>query len=61
MDADKLRELDPEIDAFLNKLPPDLRSGEGAFDPSASDQWEDIRSDVKDLLIAQLLASGGPQ
>uniref|UniRef100_UPI003D81ACD6 metallophosphoesterase family protein n=1 Tax=Trichloromonas sp. TaxID=3069249 RepID=UPI003D81ACD6 len=28
MDADKLRELDPEIDAFLNKLPPELRGGE---------------------------------
>lgn len=61
MDADKLRDLDPEIDAFLNKLPPELRGGEDAFDPAAPEQWEDIRSDVKNLLIAQLLASGGPK
>ena len=55
MDADKLNELDPDIDAFLNKLPPELRSGEDAFDPLANGQWEDICADVKNLLIAQLL------
>lgn len=61
MDAEKLREIDPEIDAFLNKLPPELRGGDDAFDPLAPEQWEDIRSDVKSLLIAQLLESGGHQ
>lgn len=61
MDAEKLREIDPEIDAFLNKLPHELRGGDDAFDPLAPDQWEDIRSDVKSLLIAQLLESGGHQ
>lgn len=59
MDAEKLKELDPDIDAFLNKLPPELRGGEDAFNPLAPAQWEEIRSDVKDLLIAQLLESGG--
>jgi exonuclease SbcD len=61
MDADKLRELDSEIDAFLNKLPPELRGGEDAFDPLLAGQWEEIRSDVKNLLIAKLLESGGPK
>ena len=59
MDAAQLREFDPEIDAFLNKLPPELRGGEDAFDPLAPMQWDEIRSDVKDLLISQLLDSGG--
>lgn len=59
IDSDKLREIDPEFDTFINKLPAELRGGDDPFDPLAPDQWEDIRSEVKDLLIAQLLLSGG--
>jgi DNA repair exonuclease SbcCD nuclease subunit len=59
IDSDKLREIDPEFDTFINKLPAELRGGDDPFDPLAPDQWEDIRSEVKDLLIAQLLESGG--
>jgi DNA repair exonuclease SbcCD nuclease subunit len=57
--ADTLHEIDPEIDTFLNKLPPDLRSGDDPFDPTDPTQWDEIRTDIKNLLIAQLLVSGG--
>lgn len=59
IDSDKIREIDPEFDTFMNKLPPELRGGDDPFDPLAPEQWEEIRSEVKDLLIAQLLESGG--
>lgn len=57
--ADTLHEIDPEIESFLNKLPPDLRSGDDPFDPTDPEQWTEIRTDIKNLLIAQLLESGG--
>ena len=57
--AENLHEIAPEIDAFLNKLPPDLRSGDDPFDPTAPEQWDEIRTDIKNLLVAQLLESGG--
>lgn len=59
IDSDKIREIDPEFDTFINKLPAELRGGDDPFDPLAPEQWEEIRSEVKDLLIAQLLESGG--
>ena len=54
-------DIDPEIDAFLNKLPPELRSGEDPFDPTADEQWQELRTDIQNLLVAQLLESGGAQ
>ncbi len=61
LDPESLFEIDPDIDGFLNKLPPELRSGDEPFDPADPDQWEEIRSDIKNLLIARLLESGGVQ
>lgn len=58
LDAANLHQLDPEIDSFLNKLPPELRAGDDPFDPADSGQWEEIRSDIKNLLIARLLEPG---
>lgn len=59
IDSAGLHQLDPDIDAFLNKLPSDLRGGDEPFDPTAPDQWAEIRTDIKNLLIAQLLEAGG--
>ncbi|MDT8441332.1 MAG: DNA repair exonuclease [Desulfuromonadales bacterium] len=61
LDAQSLAAIDPGIDAFLSKLPPELRGGDEPFDPADPDQWEEIRSDIKNLLIGQLLESGGAQ
>lgn len=58
LDADQLRELDPELDAFFNKLPPELRSGDDPFDPADPEQWQEIREDIRQLLMAQLLVAG---
>jgi hypothetical protein len=59
IDSDNILEIDPEFDTFMNKLPAELRGGDDPFDPLSPKQWDDIRSEVKDLLIAQLLESGG--
>ncbi len=59
IDPARLHELDPDIDTFLNKLPAELRAGDDPFDPTAPGQWAEIRTDIKNLLIAQLLKSGG--
>jgi len=61
LDPESLFEIDPDIDGFLTKLPPELRSGDEPFDPVDPGQWEEIRSDIKNLLIARLLESGGVQ
>lgn len=61
LDPESLFDIDPDIDGFLNKLPPELRSGDEPFDPVDPDQWEELRSDIKNLLIARLLESGGAQ
>ncbi len=61
LDAASLSDIDPGIDVFLSKLPPELRGGDEPFDLADPDQWEEIRSDIKNLLIAQLLESGGAQ
>lgn len=61
LDPESLVEIDPDIDGFLNKLPPELRSGDEPFDPADPKQWEEIRSDIKNLLVARLLESGGVQ
>ena len=59
LDAQALREIDPDFDAFQNKLPAELLSGEDAFDPVLPAQWAEIREDVKNLLVARLLETGG--
>jgi DNA repair exonuclease SbcCD nuclease subunit len=61
IDSAKIHEIDPDFDTFMNKLPAELRGGDDPFDPLAPEQWEDIRSEVKNYLIAQLLEAGGPQ
>ncbi|SDB12889.1 DNA repair exonuclease SbcCD nuclease subunit [Desulfonatronum thiosulfatophilum] len=55
MDADALRDIDPDFEAFLNKLPAELFTGEDAFAPTQPEQWAEIRTDVKNILVAQLL------
>jgi DNA repair exonuclease SbcCD nuclease subunit len=52
-------ELDPEIGGLLTKLPPEVRGGTDPFDPSRPEQWHEICSDVKEMLIARLLHAGG--
>lgn len=59
--SESLLDIDPDLEGFLNKLPPELRSGDDPFEPFDPQQWDDIRSDVKNQLIARLLESGGGQ
>lgn len=56
---DSIVELDPEIGTFLAKLPAEIRGGAEPFDPMQPDQWSEICSDVKEMLIARLLHVGG--
>ncbi len=58
IDVDKPADLDPEMTTFLNKLPPEIRGGDDPFDPTDPGQWDEIISDVKDLLVARLLSAG---
>jgi DNA repair exonuclease SbcCD nuclease subunit len=57
--SDNISELDPEMGAFLAKLPAEIRGGEEPFDPTQPEQWGEICSDVKEILIARLLHAGG--
>jgi DNA repair protein SbcD/Mre11 len=57
--SESISEIDPEMDAFLAKLPAELRGGEEPFDPKHSEQWSEICSDVKEMLIARVLHAGG--
>jgi hypothetical protein len=59
VNSDNISELDPEMGAFLSKLPSELRGGEELFDPTEPEQWGEICSDVKEMLIARLLNAGG--
>jgi hypothetical protein len=52
-------ELDPEIGGLLTKLPPEIRGGTDPFDPYRPEQWHEICSDVREMLIARLLHAGG--
>jgi exonuclease SbcD len=56
--VDKLTDLDPEMITFLNKLPSEIRGGDDSFNPADQTQWDEIISDVKDLLIARMLSQG---
>lgn len=58
IDAGKISELDLKFPSFLSKLPAEIRGGEDRFDPTDPDQWNDIRTDIKDLLVARLLSAG---
>ncbi len=58
IDVDKLADLDTEMTTFLNKLPSEIRGGDDPFDPTDPGQWDEIISDVKDLLVARLLSEG---
>jgi hypothetical protein len=58
IDVGKLADLDPEMTTFLNKLPPEIRGGDESFNPTDPSQWEEIISDVKDLLVGRLLGEG---
>jgi hypothetical protein len=57
--SDHISEIDPDMGAFLTKLPAELRGGEEPFDPTEPEQWGEICSDVKEMLIARLLHAGG--
>jgi len=58
IDSEKISQLDPDFQSFMNKLPHEVREGEDHFDPTNPLQWNDIKSDIKDLLIARLLSVG---
>jgi len=57
--GDGISGLDPEMGSFLTKLPAEIRGGEEPFDPTQPEQWSEICSDVKEMLIARLLYAGG--
>lgn len=57
--SDSISALDPEIESFLAKLPAEIRGGEEPFDPAQPEQWREICSDVKEMLVARVLHAGG--
>jgi len=60
LDGDRLRELVPDLAGLKSKLPPEIDSGDAPF-LDASDNFDELRRDVKELLIASLLRHGGAQ
>ncbi|MEI6206795.1 MAG: DNA repair exonuclease [Desulfuromonadales bacterium] len=57
--GDGISGLDPEMAGFLAKLPAEIRGGEEPFDPMQPEQWSEICTDVKEMLIARVLHAGG--
>ncbi len=58
LDADRLRELVPDLAVLKSKLPPEIQTGTDPF-PDGTENFCEIRKDVRELLIASLLRSGG--
>ncbi len=49
----------PELADMLSKLPPEVKSGDEAFDPSDPAVMQHIQDEVKELLRSRLLRRGG--
>ncbi|MDO3376877.1 metallophosphoesterase family protein [Geoalkalibacter halelectricus] len=53
-----LYSLVPELNELRNRLPAELLSGDDPFDPAAPGQLDELRKDVRELLMARLLHHG---
>ena len=53
-----LAELVPEIGVLLSKLPPELLH-EGGLVPASTPEANDLREEIKEMLLARLLGQGG--
>jgi hypothetical protein len=49
----------PELADMLSKLPPEVKSGDEAFNPSDPAVMQHIQDEVKELLRSRLLRRGG--
>jgi DNA repair exonuclease SbcCD nuclease subunit len=60
LDGDRLSVLSEEVESLAFKLPPALRSGDDAFDPSRVDHLQSCLEGVKALLLERLLEPSNP-
>jgi DNA repair exonuclease SbcCD nuclease subunit len=60
LDGDRLSALSEEVESLAFKLPPVLRSGDDAFDPSRVDHLQSCLEGVKALLLERLLEPSNP-
>jgi DNA repair protein SbcD/Mre11 len=60
LDGERLSALTEEVESLAFKLPPALRGGDDAFDPSRVDHLQPCLEDVKALLMERLLEPGNP-
>ncbi|MCK5319721.1 MAG: hypothetical protein KAJ55_17545, partial [Anaerolineales bacterium] len=59
LDGDSLLELVPELAVLKSKLPPEINSGDEPFLEASPDKIAELRTEVRELLIAKLLQHGG--
>jgi hypothetical protein len=52
-------ELIPDLSALKSKLPPEIHSGDEPFLDVSSDKIAELRTEVRELLIAKRLQHGG--
>ena len=57
IDAGALTKLSGELEDLRQKLPAELLHGEGGYDPTDPENLKQALEDVKELLLAQLLAT----
>lgn len=58
-DGDTLIGMVPEITILKSKLPAEIHSGEAPFLDASADRIEQLRDEVRELLVARLLDHGG--
>jgi DNA repair exonuclease SbcCD nuclease subunit len=61
VDTDRLSALSEEVANLRNKLPAEVLMGEDAFDPTDGDTLRALLPDIKEILIDELLRSGGTE
>ena len=59
LDGDRIMDVIPELSALKSKLPPDIQSIEESFLDTSSEKIAQLRTEVKELLIAKLLQREG--
>ncbi len=61
LDADTIFRLVPDLSTLKNKLPAETQTDDDPFIDPSPDKIEDLRNEIQELLIANLLQHGGAQ
>ena len=61
LEGENLFELVPELSVLKSKLPPEIYRGDESFLDASSEKIQELRTEVRELLISKLLEHGGAQ